>query len=73
MTTFRQHSATPEETTLHRLLEAGEFQRALQLLDGPGLLATREKQPDDPELTGTALVVANLYRELGRFSPSELF
>ena len=73
MTTFRQHSATPEESTLHRLYEAGEFQQALSLLDGSDLLATLEEQPDDPGLTDTALLVANLYRELGRFSPSELF
>ena len=48
MTPFRQHSATPEEITLHRLYEAGEFQQALHLIDGSDLLATLEKQPDDP-------------------------
>jgi tetratricopeptide (TPR) repeat protein len=73
MTTFKQHSATPEETTLHRLYESGEFQQALHLLDGSDLLPTLEKLPDDPGLTDTALVVANLYRELGRFSESESF
>src|SRR5262245_5788330 len=73
MTTFKQPSATPEQTALHRFYEAGEFQQALHLLDESDLLATLERQPDDLELTDTALVVANLYRELGRFSPAESF
>ena len=51
MTTFKQTSA-PQVTALHRLYEAGEFQQALHLLGESDLLATLEKQPDDPELTG---------------------
>src|SRR5262249_4125175 len=64
---------TPSGSPSATVYEAGEFQQALHLLDGSDLLATLEKQPDDPGLTDSALVVANLYRELGRFSPAESF
>jgi tetratricopeptide (TPR) repeat protein len=73
MTTFKQESATAEMTILRELYEAGEFQQALRQLGELNLLATLEERADDPELTGAALVIANLYRELGRFSPAESF
>jgi hypothetical protein len=59
MTTFQQPSATAEVTALPRLYGAGAFRQALRLLGESDLLATLEGRPDDPELTATALLVAN--------------
>ena len=73
MTTVQNHAAAAEFTLLRRLYEAGDFPQALRLLDGSGLLPTLGAQSDDPSLTGAALVVANLYRDLGRFSAAEPF
>jgi tetratricopeptide (TPR) repeat protein len=73
MTTVQKQTAAAEVTALHRLYETGDFPEALRLLDASGLLAVLEARADDPTLTGAALVVANLYRDLGRFSAAEPF
>jgi hypothetical protein len=73
MTSVQNHPAAAEHTTLRRLYEAGDFPQALRLLDESGLLAARSTRIDDPALAGAALVVANLYRDLCRFSAAESF
>jgi hypothetical protein len=73
VTTVQNHAAAAEFTLLRRLYEAGDFPQALRLLDGSGLLPALGAQSDDPALTGAPLVVANLYRDLGRFSAAEPF
>jgi tetratricopeptide (TPR) repeat protein len=73
MTTIQQQAAPVEVAALHQLYEAGDFPEALRLLDASGLLTVLEERTDDPTLTGAALVVANLYRDLGRFSAAEPF
>ena len=72
MTTVQKQATAAELTTLHGLYEAGEFLQALRLLD-EGLLAALGARADDPAQTGAVLVVANLYRDLGRFSAAEPF
>jgi tetratricopeptide (TPR) repeat protein len=73
MTTVQKQAAAAEVTALRRLYEAGDFPEALRLLDASGLLTVLEARTDEPTLTGAALVVANLYRDLGRFSAAEPF
>jgi tetratricopeptide (TPR) repeat protein len=64
--------AIAEEATLATLYEGGEYQQALSLIDS-GLLALLNDRPDDPDLAGSALLVANLYRDLGRYTAAEAF
>src|SRR5262245_59030949 len=73
MTNVQKQAAAAEFTALHMLYEAGDFPEALRLLDASGLLTVLGARTDDPTLTGAALVVANLYRDLGRFSAAEPF
>src|SRR5262245_3499184 len=73
MTTVPKQAAAVEFITLHRLYEAGDFPGALRLLDESDLLATLEARATDPELADDALAVANLYRDLGRFSAAESY
>jgi tetratricopeptide (TPR) repeat protein len=62
----------PDEATLSALYDAGDYKQALRQMDA-GLLAVLEERPDDPELAGSALLVANVYRGLTRYSAAESF
>jgi tetratricopeptide (TPR) repeat protein len=73
MIAVQKPAAAAEVTALRRLYEAGDFPEALRLFDASGLLTILEARTGDPTLTGAALVVANLYRDLGRFSAAEPF
>src|SRR5262245_26517100 len=53
--------------------EAGRHADALRELRDRGIMAALDAQPAPPELSQAALLVANLYRDLARYTPAEQF
>src|SRR5262245_24054218 len=60
----------PDQPALDALYEAGDYEQSLRLI-ASAVLPALEERPDDPDLAGSALLVANVYRDLARYSAAE--
>src|SRR5262245_19383844 len=61
-----------DEAALTARYQAGDYEQALRLIDS-AVLPALEERPDDPELAGSALLVANVYRDLARYGAAESY
>jgi tetratricopeptide (TPR) repeat protein len=67
----QQNLVNVDEKHLHTLCEDGNYTQALQTIDAWGLPGLLDEQPDAPGHAGLALLLANLYRDLARYTPAE--
>jgi tetratricopeptide (TPR) repeat protein len=71
--TTQQELQSMDAAALAEFFEAGRYTDALKTLEKTGLLAVLEEQVDAPDHASLILLVANLYRELGRYEDAERY